>query len=780
MATSGGFDTNHRVSGSYNTYATFSWWQTGQSIDGNYTDISWSLTGKTASSGQNIYVYNVSATVNGATTSKNFNGRMYNGTTLLTGTARIYHNNDGTKNFSASAGLAMYSSGSWYSGSGSWNLDSIPRKATIKSAPNFNDEQNPTITYENKAGNSVNSLQACISLDGSKDDIAYRDISKTGTSYKFNLTEAERNVLRNATKTSNSRTVRFFVRTIIGGNTFYDSVDKTFSIVNANPVFSNYTFHDGNSTTTAITGNNQWIIQNKSSLVVDITSANKATAKKSATMASYVYEISSYSGSANYTTSDLSKTIGAINATQNQNLKVTAIDSRNNSTAVSKTVNIVPYATPVLNVSATRQNNFEANTTIKVSGSASLLKVNNVVKNTVNATNGVQYRKKASSTSTWESWTNIPSSYNTSTGAVTVSDFIISLDNQQAWDFEFKLTDRLETKTVAITVSQGQPQFFIGADGRVSVGGLPSRAIANNELGQFEVFGEIYGKEGRYDVNTAVSPDTTAQWSNQFGNGHFFIKYSEKNKFASQPSQWGILEVWIDSVEVRQIWHQLPSGNIWTRCGNASGWNTTRWHIVETRVSGSQGGLWSSFYFDDVVNDDTDVVVYTKKGTELKLKRGNGGVVLYCGAGAKNINIARCSWAQSYSPSINSNYGAHGLAPSSKIYTRFLGALVNNGSAGVGEFTATATNFTPGYGDLASTTGGSRSGSCCSMTMIRTKGTAGWEMQGNVSSDGVATSMDFDAHITAPNMNYIPGTYQRGAKKDNTRTSWCLFEVFEP
>ena len=511
MATSGSFDTNHRVSGSYNTYATFSWWQTGQSIDGNYTDISWSLTGKTASSGQNIYVYGVSVTVNGATTSKNFNARMYNGTTLLTGTARIYHNNDGSKNFSASAGLAMYSSSSWYSGSGSWNLDSIPRKATIKSAPNFNDEENPTITYENKAGNSVNSLQACISLDGSKDDIAYRDISKTGTSYKFNLTEAERNVLRNATKTSNSRTVKFFVRTTIGGNTFYDSVDKTFSIVNANPVFSNYTFHDGNSTTTDITGNDQWIIQNKSSLVVDITPANKATAKKNATMASYVYEISSYSGSANYTTSDLSKTIGAINATQNQNLKVIAIDSRNNSTSVSKTVNIVPYATPVLNVSATRQNNFEANTTIKVSGSVSLLKVNNVVKNTVNATNGVQYRKKQSSTTTWESWTNIPSSYNTSTGAVTVSDFVISLDNQQAWDFEFKLTDRLETKTVAISVSQGQPQFFIGSDGRVAVGGLPSISLPSGNTGQLEVYGDVYAKNLRSTGNAYANGNRLAE-----------------------------------------------------------------------------------------------------------------------------------------------------------------------------------------------------------------------------------------------------------------------------
>ena len=335
---------------------------------------------------------------------------------------------------------------------------------------------------------------ACISLTGSTDDIVYRDISKTGTSYTFNLTDAERNVLRNATTTANSRTVKFYIKTVIGSNTFYDSHDATFSVVNANPTFSNYTFRDGNSTTTAITGNDQWIIQNKSSLVAEISTANKATANKGATMSSYVFEIGSYSGTENYTTSAITKTIGAINATANQNLKITAKDSRGNSTAVNKTVNIVPYATPVLSVSAARLNNFENNTTIKISGTVSLLKVNNAVKNAVNATSGVQYRYKSQSTSTWGSWTNVASSMNQSTGAITTSDFILSLNNTQAWDFEIKLTDKLETKTVSIVVSQGQPQFFIGADGRTAVGGVPSISKPSGNLGQLEVYGDVYSK----------------------------------------------------------------------------------------------------------------------------------------------------------------------------------------------------------------------------------------------------------------------------------------------
>lgn len=115
--TSGSFDTTHRVSGSYNTYATFSWWVSGSGS--NYTDVSWNLTGKTAGPNQYIHVYSASVTVNG-TTYSSWSGNMYNGTVMLSNTTRIYHTGEFT--FSASAGIAQYSSGSWYSGNGSWTL----------------------------------------------------------------------------------------------------------------------------------------------------------------------------------------------------------------------------------------------------------------------------------------------------------------------------------------------------------------------------------------------------------------------------------------------------------------------------------------------------------------------------------------------------------------------------------------------------------------------------------------------------------------------------------
>lgn len=492
MATSGSFDTTHRVSGSYNTYAHFEWWQTGQSTANNTTSIDWTFSGRTASSHQYIYVYGASVTVDGSTKS-GWSGNMYNGTQMLSGSKTITHNSDGTKTFGASGYITQYSSSANYSGSGSWTLNTIPRKATLKTYPNFNDEDNPTITYENKAGTSVSSLQACISLTGSADDIAYRDVNKTGTSYTFNLTQAERNVLLDATKTSKTRKVSFFLRTIIGGNTFYDSKEVTFSVVNANPTFSNFTYADTNSTTTAITGNNQYIIQGKSTLRATITSANKATANKNATMVQYDFAIAGYAGIEAYTTSNINKDIGAINASVDQTLQVVARDSRDNTTTVKKNVYMVPYASPSIIATATRQSNFESNTTIHIGGAMSLLSVAGVTKNAVDASNGIKWRYKESTSSTWGSWTNVANT-TSADGTVSVADFVRTFDNKKAWDLQFSITDKLETKTINVSLGQGQPQFFIGSDGRSSVGGLPSVALPSSNKGQLEVYGDIYSK----------------------------------------------------------------------------------------------------------------------------------------------------------------------------------------------------------------------------------------------------------------------------------------------
>ena len=118
----------------------------------------------------------------------------------------------------------------------SWEMKPFARGATLRSAQNFTDEQNPTITYSNPAGERVTSLQACISLTGAEDDVEYRDIPKTGTTYTFELQGYEKQKLWDSIPTEKSRTVVFYVKTVSEGETFYSKLNYTFSVVNANPV----------------------------------------------------------------------------------------------------------------------------------------------------------------------------------------------------------------------------------------------------------------------------------------------------------------------------------------------------------------------------------------------------------------------------------------------------------------------------------------------------------------------------------------------------------------
>ena len=243
----------------------------------------------------------------------------------------VYHNDDG----SASVTLSSY----LYNGylklsktiSGTVTLPKIPRRAKFTAAGGFNDEANPSIYYENPAGNSVNSLMACISLTGANDDIAYRDIAKTGTSYTFNLTDAERKVLRENTKGSTTRKVTFFIRTIIGTSTYYDTREVEFNVLNCSPTINTYTCQDTNEKCTTLTGSNQKYIRYISTPKMDMTYTLKKEAKIKAT------KLTIGSNSINGTTGTVTNFIDGSKAV----FEVT--DDRNLSISKELTLNVIEY-----------------------------------------------------------------------------------------------------------------------------------------------------------------------------------------------------------------------------------------------------------------------------------------------------------------------------------------------------------------------------------------------------------------------------------------------------
>lgn len=182
-----------------------------------------------------------SITVNGTTYkfSKPFNtSRTTSGSaTLAYVTVNVPHNANGSKTVKYSAKYSTgISSGVIETNTMSKVLTTIPRQAKLSSAPDFNDEANPVIKYSNPAGGSVTSLQAGIfNTDGTITYAEYRKVSETGSSYTFNLTDAERKKLRQACPTANSMNLRFYLKTVIGGNTYRGYLTKKLNIVNALP-----------------------------------------------------------------------------------------------------------------------------------------------------------------------------------------------------------------------------------------------------------------------------------------------------------------------------------------------------------------------------------------------------------------------------------------------------------------------------------------------------------------------------------------------------------------
>lgn len=375
----------------------------------------------------------------------------------------VQHNSDGSLSgyakavFTKGNTTTSYACNSGSVSTATTKLTDIPRQANITSAPNFNDEESPIIKYSNPAGNSVSSLQACISLDGSNADISYRDISKTGTSYTFNLTEDERNILRKAT-TSNSRTVKFYVRTIISGNTFYSILSKTFTIINGNPTFEDYTYKDTNSQVTSVTGNDQILVKGLSTLEVTISAENKMIANKQSTPKNYSISIDNITKSVDYSTDDLIIDVGNISSNGTKRLTVRAYDSRNNSIPVEKDIIIYDYENPVINASIKRLNNFEDETTLKINGSITNLVIDDEEKNAIIKV-GYRYRE---TNGTWSNWISIDGTI--TNNEIKCNDVVLSLDKTKSFDFEVRLVDNLTTTILPLIVDSGQSIFFISSN----------------------------------------------------------------------------------------------------------------------------------------------------------------------------------------------------------------------------------------------------------------------------------------------------------------------------
>lgn len=369
----------------------------------------------------------------------------------------IPHNADGSKSINIKfygnnvGTVSVYrnsSSGTQYvvtSNTKSITLTNIPRSAQLVSAPNFNDEENPTITYSNPAGTTATKVEACISLDGSSADVPYRDIPITGTSYTFELTEDERNALRRATVGSTMRTVKFYVRTTLGGATYVSSLTKTFSVINAEPEMSVFML-DTNSATTALTGDSLvYVVKGYSNMSYEI----NAMPKKEA-----IVEIfNAQCGTQKKTTSS-----GVFEKAESSNFIFSVTDSRGLTTSNERTLNLINYFKPTC--SATCKLTLDTETTLK----ASMTVNGSFFNGSFGAVkNSLEIFIKHSAADDWISLQNdIGFDYYTDGDTYSMSFNITELDYQKPFTYQIKVVDKLENAFSAEETLSFLPVFDWG------------------------------------------------------------------------------------------------------------------------------------------------------------------------------------------------------------------------------------------------------------------------------------------------------------------------------
>ena len=486
--TSGTVNTNVVSKSNFYVY----WSQVSQDVANNKTRINWAAGLYTGTSGSHdsfysnavkIYSVYINGTLvsNGGTWS-NIKTAGYHD--LLSGTIDIPHNADGSKSFNVSISAWTYSSAN-YSGSQDFTLNNIPRQATATGGTNFTDEQNPTVYYSNPAGNAVSSLQACIaSTNGQTIYVGYRDVSKTGTSYTFPLTTAERNNLRNAVPNANSLSVNFYIKTVIGGNTFYSYVTRTMTITNAKPTIATRTYKDTNAAMIAITENNQVIVQNKSTLQFQFATL---AAVKGATLTKVRMNINGTIKEKALSGSSVASTTydyGAVNVSSNTTAQITILDSRGNSSSYNLALRVIEYSNPSAIISVHRLSNYYSQCFLTVDARYSSLDEKNTI--------DIQYRLKKNEDATWGDWIQLQDNVQVT----------FTADNLYAWDLQVRLEDILGTITtynMPKAIDVGIPLVFYDLKNRsVGVNSIPE----NQE--DFEVSGVSFN-----EMNTVTTKNLT-------------------------------------------------------------------------------------------------------------------------------------------------------------------------------------------------------------------------------------------------------------------------------
>lgn len=310
------------------------------------------------------------------------------------------------------------------------------------------------------------------------------------------LTSAERTTLLNAMANLKSFTATIELVTKSGNTQIGNASTCTCTIstteANSGPTLSGFTFADSYSTTTAITGNDQVLIQSYSRLTV---TPGTATAKNGASIVSYSAVCSGVTKS---NTTGAALSLGTIGTSGTRDITLTVTDSRGYTASVTKSVTVVPYSKPKVNsVSLRRTNEIETEMQLVFNGSISAITVDGAQKNSLLY---VRYRYKLTSASSYNAYTSILASVTANGTSFSFSNLeLCNLNAEASYDFHLQIRDKLDSLTsldLYFVVPQGTPLVAL----RKKMVGIntPNPAAALHVVGDTRIEGTLTPDEIDY------------------------------------------------------------------------------------------------------------------------------------------------------------------------------------------------------------------------------------------------------------------------------------------
>ena len=491
---------------------------------------------------------NVSATIyvrrnDGYTTTGNFTGNVniagnvfgfdtYTGVNtgwvaVGSGSIQIGHNNNGTKTIYIGGTIVGPTQTTWEgkstSGGQNVGLDTIQRMSSITSFDGLPDAQDRTNNVE---GNFKVELTRY--NDSFTDDLVIQYLDRTNTgdfvtlktisNYEsgdtFSFTNAELETLYASAPNENAVGLKVYLntysgQTLIGASS---SQSKWVYIFDSNPTFSSFDFEDINSTTIALTGDETVNVNGYSNIQITIPVADKAVAKKGATMVDYVVtgldEPIPYSSS-----QDVSATI---NNCSTGVYEVYARDSRGNTTLVTKlatsTISYTPIYLNLQNSSVVRTDNGTGDgATLTIRGTiwnGDFGDVNNSITSAV-----YRFKPTDSSGSYVTGTTDITPTINqdgtiTFTGNIRSNAADYSWELDDSYNIQIEVADELSSYTIDLVLNSGKPNIALHKMG-VSIGAPYDETLG----GSLQVDGKslldlVYPVGAVYISATSTSPQT--------------------------------------------------------------------------------------------------------------------------------------------------------------------------------------------------------------------------------------------------------------------------------